>query len=141
MTAFWFVGQSPSRCCVHVTLSQPTWDAKRMGAFFQTKYEWDRLAARSIWAFGPTNRGPNVFLDDTLPTDVDKSRVAAVRESIVQVRWRLVAQSAGAVADLAGCCRDFNGRAGKVPCATSPFATSSSACSMRVRTHHRRWAC
>ena len=21
--------------------------------FFQTKYEWDTLAARSIWAFGP----------------------------------------------------------------------------------------
>jgi U5 small nuclear ribonucleoprotein component len=55
-----------------------------MAAFFQTKYEWDRLAARSIWAFGPTSKGPNVFLDDTLPSDVDKGRVHAVKDSIVQ---------------------------------------------------------
>ncbi|CAB3978299.1 116 kDa U5 small nuclear ribonucleo component-like [Paramuricea clavata] len=26
---------------------------KRLGEFFQTKYDWDLLAARSIWAFGP----------------------------------------------------------------------------------------
>ncbi len=29
------------------------WPRKRLGDFFQTKYDWDLLAARSIWAFGP----------------------------------------------------------------------------------------
>ncbi len=57
-----------------------------MATFFQTKYDWDKLAARSIWAFGPTAKGPNVFLDDTLAGDVDKGRVAQVKDSIVQAR-------------------------------------------------------
>ena len=74
------------RCgCVGTWVPQATWDSKRMAAFFHIKYDWDRLAARSIWAFGPTAKGPNVFLDDTLPADVDKSRVHAVKDSIVQV--------------------------------------------------------
>jgi 116 kDa U5 small nuclear ribonucleoprotein component len=29
------------------------WNRKKLGEFFQTKYDWDLLAARSIWAFGP----------------------------------------------------------------------------------------
>ena len=44
---------------------------KKIGDFFQTKYEWDLLAARSIWAFGPENTGPNVLVDDTLPSEVN----------------------------------------------------------------------
>ena len=51
----------------------------------QQKYDWDLLAARSIWAFGPDRQGPNVLLDDTLPSEVDKSLLLAVRESVVQV--------------------------------------------------------
>ena len=46
------------------------WSKKRIGEFFQTKYEWDVLAARSIWAFGPDARGPNILVDDTLPSEV-----------------------------------------------------------------------
>lgn len=42
---------------------------KRLGEFFQTKYEWDLLAARSIWAFGPERTGPNILVDDTLISD------------------------------------------------------------------------
>ena len=52
----------------------------------QQKYDWDLLAARSIWAFGPDRQGPNVLLDDTLPSEVDKSLLLAVRDSVVQVR-------------------------------------------------------
>jgi U5 small nuclear ribonucleoprotein component len=29
------------------------WPRKRLGEFFQSKYDWDLLAARSVWAFGP----------------------------------------------------------------------------------------
>lgn len=54
------------------------------------RYDWDKLAARSVWAFGPGADGPNVLLDDTLSTDVDKGLLNAVRDSVVQVGlWRL----------------------------------------------------
>ncbi len=43
---------------------------KKLGEFFQTKYDWDLLAARSIWAFGPDTTGPNILVDDTLPSEV-----------------------------------------------------------------------
>ena len=59
-------------------------DRKSIGNFFQEKYDWDLLAARSIWAFGPTNNGPNILLDDTLPSEVDKGLLGAVRDSVVQ---------------------------------------------------------
>ena len=60
------------------------WERRRVGEFFQSRYGWDLLAARSAWAFGPGERGPNVLLDDTLAADVDKRSLAAVRDSIVQ---------------------------------------------------------
>ncbi|KAL3831330.1 hypothetical protein ACJMK2_023095 [Sinanodonta woodiana] len=63
---------------------QITWPRKRLGEFFQTKYDWDLLAARSIWAFGPDVTGPNILVDDTLPSEVDKSLLGAVKDSIVQ---------------------------------------------------------
>ncbi|XP_048005881.1 116 kDa U5 small nuclear ribonucleoprotein component [Leguminivora glycinivorella] len=61
-----------------------TWDRRKLGEFFQNKYDWDLLAARSIWAFGPTATGPNILVDDTLPSEVDKHLLASVKESIVQ---------------------------------------------------------
>ena len=57
---------------------------KRLGEFFQTKYNWDLLAARSIWAFGPDLSGPNILVDDTLPSEVDKTLLSSCRDSIVQ---------------------------------------------------------
>ncbi|KAF9614532.1 hypothetical protein IFM89_019195 [Coptis chinensis] len=60
------------------------WNRKTIGEFFQTKYDWDLLAARSIWAFGPDKQGPNILLDDTLPSEVDKNLLSAVKDSIVQ---------------------------------------------------------
>jgi U5 small nuclear ribonucleoprotein component len=44
--------------------------AKERGGFFQEKYQWDLLASRSIWAFGPDENGPNILRDDTLPSQV-----------------------------------------------------------------------
>ena len=55
-----------------------------MGDFFTSRYDWDLLAARSVWAFGPEDAGPNVLIDDTLPGEVDKSLLAAIRTSVVQ---------------------------------------------------------
>ena len=55
-----------------------------MSEFFQSKYDWDLLAARSIWAFGPDSTGPNILVDDTLPSEVNKSLLNTVKDSIVQ---------------------------------------------------------
>jgi len=63
---------------------QISWDKKRLGEFFQTKYDWDLLAARSIWAFGPDAAGPNILVDDTLPSEVDKSLLNSCKDFIVQ---------------------------------------------------------
>jgi hypothetical protein len=41
--------------------------------------------AGSIWAFGPQRNGANLLLDDTLPSEVDKGLLGAIRESVVQV--------------------------------------------------------
>lgn len=61
------------------------WPRKRVSDFFGDKYSWDLLAARSVWAFGPDKQGPNVLLDDTLPAEVDKNLLNAVKGSITQV--------------------------------------------------------
>ena len=55
-----------------------------MGEFFQNNYDWDLLAARSIWAFGPDATGPNILVDDTLPSEVDKSLLNSARDAIIQ---------------------------------------------------------
>ncbi|XP_067121721.1 116 kDa U5 small nuclear ribonucleoprotein component [Centruroides vittatus] len=63
---------------------QITWNRKALSEFFQTKYEWDLLASRSIWAFGPDSTGPNILVDDTLPSEVDKNLLNMVKDSIIQ---------------------------------------------------------
>ncbi|CAM9466000.1 unnamed protein product [Chrysoparadoxa australica] len=64
------------------------WERKTLGKFFQEKYDWDLLAARSVWAFGPDIDGPNVLLDDTLPSEVDKAALLSIKDSIVQgFKW------------------------------------------------------
>ena len=62
-----------------------SWPRRRLGEFFTANYDWDVLAARSVWAFGPSRQGPNILMDDTLPTDVDKKLLGAVKDSVVQV--------------------------------------------------------
>jgi U5 small nuclear ribonucleoprotein component len=42
----------------------------KLADFFVKKYEWDILASRGIWAFGPDNNGPNMLINDTLPAEV-----------------------------------------------------------------------
>ncbi|BEI86863.1 hypothetical protein CcaverHIS002_0702090 [Cutaneotrichosporon cavernicola] len=44
---------------------------KERGKFFEQNYGWDLLASRNIWAFGPEDNGPNVLVNDTLPSEVD----------------------------------------------------------------------
>ncbi|KAG8527110.1 uncharacterized protein KY384_008539 [Bacidia gigantensis] len=57
---------------------------RKVGNFFEERYDWDKLAARSIWAFGPEDTSPNILQDDTLPSQVDKRLLNTVRESLRQ---------------------------------------------------------
>ncbi|PHH60567.1 hypothetical protein CDD81_1539 [Ophiocordyceps australis] len=57
---------------------------RKTAKFFEEHHGWDKLAARSIWAFGPEDKGTNILQDDTLPTEIDKKLLGTVRESIRQ---------------------------------------------------------
>ncbi|RXK41631.1 U5 small nuclear ribonucleoprotein component [Tremella mesenterica] len=57
---------------------------KERGKFFESNYQWDLLASRNIWAFGPEDNGPNVLINDTLPSEVDTRLLSSVRESVKQ---------------------------------------------------------
>jgi 116 kDa U5 small nuclear ribonucleoprotein component len=61
------------------------WTTKHFARYFETKYGWDLLSSRSIWAFGdsPTH-GTNILMDDTLPSEVDKVLLSTCKNSIVQ---------------------------------------------------------
>lgn len=65
----------------HVSIKDPI---RKVGQFFEEKYDWDKLASRSIWAFGPEEMGPNILQDDTLPSQVDKKLLGTVRDAIRQ---------------------------------------------------------
>jgi 116 kDa U5 small nuclear ribonucleoprotein component len=58
--------------------------ARKVAQFFEQKYEWDKLSARSIWAFGPDEHGPNILVDDTLPSKINKKSLRTVQEGIKQ---------------------------------------------------------
>lgn len=56
---------------------------KKLSAMFQSKYSWDLMAARGIWAFGPHSQtGPNVLVDDSIEGETDKSALKSVQESV-----------------------------------------------------------
>ncbi|OCF30617.1 U5 small nuclear ribonucleoprotein component [Kwoniella heveanensis BCC8398] len=57
---------------------------KERGKFFESKYQWDLLASRNIWAFGPEENGANVLINDTLPSEVDIKLLGSVKESVKQ---------------------------------------------------------
>lgn len=46
-------------------------DPIELSEHLTTNYNWDLLAARGVWAFGPDDAGPNVLMDDTLPQETD----------------------------------------------------------------------
>ena len=56
---------------------------KQLAEYLSSTYQWDALAARSVWAFGPDASGPNCLLDDTLPGEGVKKLLGAIRDSVV----------------------------------------------------------
>ena len=63
------------------------WTAKELGTYFEKNHGWDLLSGRNIWAFGPDKNGPNILVDDTLPSDIPKRELNQIRNSIVQGMW------------------------------------------------------
>jgi U5 small nuclear ribonucleoprotein component len=61
----------------------PAFPRAQLAAQLASEFGWDALASRSLWAFGPDADGPNALLDDTLPGEVDKTLLRAIRESVV----------------------------------------------------------
>ena len=58
---------------------------KERQTFLTEKCEWDVLAARNLWAFGPDwEHGSNVLLNDTLPDQVSKEELRSIRDAVVQ---------------------------------------------------------
>ena len=46
---------------------------------------WDKLAVRGLWALGPDPiHGPNVLINDTLPSETDQHALESIKESIIQ---------------------------------------------------------
>ncbi|KAI7905398.1 P-loop containing nucleoside triphosphate hydrolase protein [Cokeromyces recurvatus] len=60
------------------------WPKSKFGKYLETKHGWDVLASRSVWAFGPDDMSPNLLMDDTLPTEVDKKLLGTIKDSIRQ---------------------------------------------------------
>ena len=60
------------------------WPNQQLSHHFQANYHWDVLAARNIWAFGPTSTGPNILLNDCLPGDANTLLLQQAKPHIVQ---------------------------------------------------------
>ena len=42
----------------------------------------------AVWAFGAEDDGPNLLLDDTLPSEVDRGLLSTVKDSFIQgFKW------------------------------------------------------
>nr|OQO31225.1 hypothetical protein B0A51_02065 [Rachicladosporium sp. CCFEE 5018] len=57
---------------------------RKVGKFFEDNYGYDLLASRNIWAFGPSNSGPNILQNDTIPTSIDAKLLRSVRDTVKQ---------------------------------------------------------
>lgn len=59
-------------------------DQRDIDKFFKRRYNWDDLACRSIWAFGPESQSTNMLFNDTLPYEVDAALLNEIKAPIIQ---------------------------------------------------------
>ncbi|CEP64438.1 U5 snRNP GTPase SNU114 LALA0_S11e04104g [Lachancea lanzarotensis] len=57
-----------------------TENIRKLAKLLREKYGWDSLAARNVWSI----QNGNVFVNDTLPDEVDSELLAGAREAICQ---------------------------------------------------------
>lgn len=55
-------------------------DQKLLSKKLRVDYGWDSLAARNIWSFNNCN----IFVDDTLPDEVDKEKLLSLKSLVIQ---------------------------------------------------------
>jgi U5 small nuclear ribonucleoprotein component len=61
---------------------------RKLGQHFVEKYDWDILAARNIWAFGPEENGGNMLINDTISGEVDGKLLESIRDGVKQgFKW------------------------------------------------------
>ncbi|KAJ3209977.1 hypothetical protein HDU67_005777 [Dinochytrium kinnereticum] len=61
-----------------------SWSKKAVAKHFTEKYNWDILASRNVWAFGPVEAPPNVLVNDTLSEETDQNLLNSVKDYIKQ---------------------------------------------------------
>ncbi|CAD8208930.1 unnamed protein product [Paramecium octaurelia] len=61
-----------------------SWPKNRLTEYFKSNFNWDIIQSRSVWAFGPEKTGPNVFIDDTLPSETNKQLLTEVKDYMIQ---------------------------------------------------------
>lgn len=60
-------------------------EGRRINKILREEYNWDSLEARSLWSFGPTFKGPNALLDDTIIEDEEEAGLLkSAKDSIIQ---------------------------------------------------------
>lgn len=65
----------------HISLAQPQ---KITAKILRQDFEWDALAARSLWCIGPKGQQfPSILLDDSLEGETDKESLSQARAAIV----------------------------------------------------------
>lgn len=58
---------------------------RELARILQTEHGWDKLAARSVWAFSDDSRRyPSLLLNDTLPGETDGMSLEAIKELVIQ---------------------------------------------------------
>lgn len=62
---------------------------REISKILRQEFNWDSLASRSIWAFGPNDLiTPDILLDDTLESEISKSELNNYKNSIIQgFKW------------------------------------------------------
>ena len=74
---------SPLNRGLEVDIQEGFIDINNCEKLLKEKYDWDILASRSVWAFGPELRGSNVLLNDTLPYETNKQMLMESKENII----------------------------------------------------------
>ena len=65
-----------------------SWGKDKVQGILRDKYSWDILAANSVWAFGPTDFGPNALMNDTIPSETDQDILNTISKYMIHgFKW------------------------------------------------------
>ena len=68
----------------YITQTADPTSNRQLSKLLQSKYNWDLLEARNLWSLGPDSLlGPNVLIEDCIPSVTDKAAVASIKQSLI----------------------------------------------------------